>query len=108
MKITKHKQYIIEKELSDDRHNLIDIYYGNKAYKLAQQFFFKDDDICGNKWTNYEKNNSVLFIYERLLRINKIIIVKFIIGKDTDTSAIGEKYPYSDYEKICQIKNSVD
>lgn len=66
---------------------------GKKAIDQAKKLNLVDEWV--DKSSTKDKTNAILIIYSRKLRVNKIIIIKFVIGNRDTGSVIGEKYSYN-------------
>jgi len=85
---------------SDYKVKDLNIFYGQEAYNIAENIFFRkvneDPREWSNKWNDHEKDGCVLLIYKYMNRTNETIGIKLIIGRDNSEnfSVVEEKHPY--------------
>lgn len=71
-------------------------YTGKKAFHIAKSMF-KADQPWSDQFTASQKSRAFAFLYSRMLIKNKVIGIKFIIGKD---SVLGQEFPYEKGMKL--------
>ncbi len=111
MDIPKYKLEIINKIKSAKNLNIMKIIHGKSAFNIMRYISFdlknKKPDNFDELWNDYEKNTSILIIYEHKPKVHAYIVFNLIIGSKNSKhfSLIGEKYDYKSGTDIIKKLN---